>query len=93
MLLLTLMDVVDDTVLVSKSIFTELQQHILDLATNKFGRIPLLYPFVGRLTRLLPPAAIAQIKEMDQIREATRYVITSDLRCRPFSTSPHLFNC
>ncbi|KAA8894113.1 armadillo-type protein [Sphaerosporella brunnea] len=71
MLLLTLMDVVDDTVLVNKSIFTELQQHILDLATNRFGRIPLLYPFVGRMTRLLPPTAIGQVQEMDPIREAT----------------------
>lgn len=71
-LLLTLMDVVDDTVLVNKSIFSEFQQYLPQLATNKFGRIPLLYPFVGRKNRLLPPPVIAQIEEMDKIRKATR---------------------
>ena len=70
-LLLTLMDVVDDTVLVNKSIFSEFQQHLYDLATNKFGRIPLLYPFVGRKTRLMPPPIMAQIQAIDRIREAT----------------------
>jgi hypothetical protein len=90
MLLLTLMDVVDDTVLVNKSIFTELQPHVLDLATNKFGRIPLLYPFVGRMTRLLSPAVIAQVEQMDPIREATRYSMTSDLQHIPSSPLPLL---
>jgi pumilio family protein 6 len=73
LVLLTLMDVVDDTVLVNKSIFSELQQNVLDLAVHKFGRISLLYPFVGRKNRLLTPPTIASIQEMDKIREATRY--------------------
>lgn len=73
LVLLTLFDVVDDTVLVNKSIFSELQQHVFDLAVHKFGRIPLLYPFVGRKNRLLPPSTIVLIQEMDKIREATRY--------------------
>ena len=72
--LLTLFDVVDDTVLVNKSIFTQLQENMLDLACHKFGRIPLLYPFVGRKTRLIPPPTIAAIATMDPIREATRQV-------------------
>ena len=71
LVLLTLFDVVDDTVLVNKSIFAELQQHLFDLATNKFGRIPLLYPFVGRKNRLLTPPDIKAIQAMDPIREAT----------------------
>jgi hypothetical protein len=89
-LLLTLMDVVDDTVLVNKSIFSELQPHVLDLATNKFGRIPLLYPLVGRKTRLLSPAVIAQVQQMDPIREATRYLMTSDLQHTPSFPLAHL---
>ncbi|KAF8534742.1 armadillo-type protein [Trichophaea hybrida] len=71
LVLLTLMDVVDDTVLVNKSIFSELQPNVLDLAVHKFGRIPLLYPFVGRKNRLLPPPTTNSIQEMDKIREAT----------------------
>lgn len=71
LVLLTLFDVVDDTVLVNKSIFSELQGHLFDLATNKFGRIPLLYPFVGRKNRLLTPPEITSISAMDPIREAT----------------------
>lgn len=78
-LLLTLMDVVDDTVLVNKSIFGEFQEHLFPLATNKFGRIPLLYPFVGRKNRLIPPPVIAQIEEIDQIRAATRYISNHSL--------------
>jgi pumilio family protein 6 len=73
--LLTLFDVVDDTVLVNKSIFSELQPHMLDLAVNNFGQIPLLYSFVGRRTKLLPPSSISLLKEMDLIREVTRYNI------------------
>lgn len=73
LVLLALFDLVDDTVLVNKSIFSELQQHVFDLAVHKFGRIPLLYPFVGRRNRLLPPPAIASIQELDKFREVTRY--------------------
>ncbi|KAI5788184.1 armadillo-type protein [Pyronema domesticum] len=69
--LLTLMDVVDDTVLVNKSIFAELQDPLYDLAVHKFGRIPLLYPFVGRKQRLVAPSTIKAIEEMDEIRAAT----------------------
>jgi pumilio family protein 6 len=72
LVLLTLFDVLDDTVLVSKSIIAELQRHLFDLAIHNFGRTPLLYPFVGRKTRLLSPPDIKSIQEMDPIREATR---------------------
>lgn len=76
LVLLAIFEVVDDTVLVSKSLLLELQQNILDLATDKFGRIPLLYPFAGRKPRLLPPSALPILQELDELRQATRYMDT-----------------
>lgn len=78
MVLLTLFDVVDDTVLVNKSVFSELAPTAHELATHKFGRIPLLYPIVGRKTRLLSPQSIALLQKMDAIREVTRYIPLPD---------------
>lgn len=76
LVLLAIFEVVDDTVLVSKSLLLELQQNILSLATDKFGRIPLLYPFAGRKPRLLPPSALPILQELDELRQATRYIWT-----------------
>ena len=74
MVLLTMFDVVDDTVLVSKTIFPEIQPEggVLDAATHKYARIPLLYPLAGRERRLLPPAKCTELEEMDKIRAQTR---------------------
>lgn len=83
--ILTAYDVVDDTVLVSKSLFPKLQENLLDLATHKFGRIPLLYPFAGRKGRLLQPSAVALLQEMDKIRATTRFV--------PLRGAPHMCCC
>lgn len=82
LVLLAIFEVVDDTVLVSKSLLLELQQNVLNLATDKFGRIPLLYPFAGRKPRLLPPSALPILQELDELRQATRYMDTVQL-CLP----------
>lgn len=74
LILLAIFEVVDDTVLVAKSLLPEFQQHILELSTDKFGRIPLLYPFAGRKPRLLPPSALPILKELDELRQVTRYI-------------------
>lgn len=71
LILLTAFDVVDDTVLVSKTLFPELQTNLLDLAIHNFGRIPLLYPFTGRTKRLLPPASIKILEQMDELKKVT----------------------
>jgi len=71
LVLVTILEVVDDTVLVSKSLIPEFQQSLPDLAIDKFGRIPLLYPFVGRKPRLLQPSIIRLLEDMDKIREFT----------------------
>ncbi|KAL7273201.1 Pumilio y domain member 6 [Rhizina undulata] len=71
LVLLTIFEVVDDTVLVTKTLIPEIQQNLIDLAVNKFGRIPLLYPFAGRRPRLLPPSALPSLQEVDKIREST----------------------
>ncbi|KAI5800095.1 armadillo-type protein [Geopyxis carbonaria] len=71
LVLVTAYDVVDDTVLVSKTFFPELQQQFADLAAHNYGRIPLLYPVVGRKGKLLQPSSIALLEEMDKIREST----------------------
>lgn len=71
LVLLTAFDVIDDTVLVSKTLIPELQSNLVDLAIHNFGRIPLLYPFTGRTRRLLPPASIKLLEEMDALKKTT----------------------
>lgn len=73
MVLLTMFDVVDDTILVSKTIFPEIQAEngLMDAALHKYARIPLLYPLAGRERRLLTPAKCQQLEEIDVIRAQT----------------------
>ena len=81
--LLAAYDVIDDTVLTSKSIFSELipgdakqnpdDQHslIMSYLTNLNGRIPILYPFVAKPASILPDEDIALLKEIHKIRTTT----------------------
>ena len=79
--LLTAYDVVDDTVLTAKSIFPELlgkdtsteesQQNILTSITHLTDRIPILYPFSGKLKWLLPEEDRALLDEVHIIRAST----------------------
>lgn len=80
-LLLTIYDVMDDTVLISKSIFPELvgkdplsddqSQTLLRSATNLNARIALLYPFSGSSRAILPDDDLAIINEIHRIRTKT----------------------
>jgi pumilio homology domain family member 6 len=80
--LLTAYDVIDDTVLTAKSIFSELlgkdtekqSENIIHLANNMIGRTTLLYLFQGRSSSLFPSSLSAEISflsEIDDIRATT----------------------
>ena len=79
--LLAVYDVIDDTVLISKSVFHELvgktpdgesqQQQLLAAATHLNGRIPLLYPFCGKAKAILPNDDFKLLDEIHQIRTTT----------------------
>ncbi|KAK6363652.1 pumilio domain member 6 [Orbilia blumenaviensis] len=73
MVLLAIFDVVDDTVLVSKTVFPEIQSKLDDgsAATHAVARIPLLYPLVGRETKLMHPQKIELLEDIDKIRAQT----------------------
>ena len=81
-ILLTIFDVIDDTVLVSKSVSQELvaktplpperEQLITAAISHINGRIPLLYPFCPSLTpALLPAEDIKLLNEVHRIRATT----------------------
>ncbi|KAF3929199.1 hypothetical protein AA313_de0203198 [Arthrobotrys entomopaga] len=73
MVLVAIFDVVDDTVLVSKTVFPEIQGKLDDgsAGTHAVARIPLLYPLAGRETRLMHPQKIEMLEGIDKIREKT----------------------
>ncbi|KAF3257149.1 pumilio domain member 6 [Orbilia oligospora] len=73
MVLLAIFDVVDDTVLVSKTVFPEIQAKLDEgsAATHAIARIPLLYPLLGRETKLMHPQKIKLLAEIDTIRAQT----------------------
>lgn len=80
-LLLTVYDVIDDTVLISKSIFPELigteplsddqNRTLLSSATNLNARVALLYPFSGISKAILPEEDLIIINETHRIRAKT----------------------
>lgn len=80
-LLLTIYDVMDDTVLISKTIFPELigkdplsedqNETLLKSATNLNARIALLYPFCGSSKAILSDDDLAIINEIHEIRAKT----------------------
>lgn len=79
--LLTAYDVIDDTVLVAKSIIPELlgkdtatdesQRNLLASITHLTGRISILYPFSGNAKWLLPDEDRALLDEVHAIRAST----------------------
>ncbi|KAI9486076.1 MAG: armadillo-type protein [Benjaminiella poitrasii] len=68
LVLLRLLDVTDDTVLVSKAVLGELSKHANELFADKFGRRFFLYILAGRNTRYLSPETVQLLKEGDKIR-------------------------
>lgn len=71
MVLLRIFDVVDDTVLVRKTLLGDLTDHALALADHKYGRRVLLYLLCGRSPRYFSPDALQLLREGDAAREQT----------------------
>ena len=79
--LLAVYDVVDDTVLVSKSVFTELvgkealsesqQQDLLHAVSHLNARVTLLYPFCGKSKAILSNEDLKLLDEIHRIRSTT----------------------
>lgn len=79
--LLAVYDVIDDTVLVSKSVFTELvgkeplsdsqQQDLLQTANHLNARVTLLYPFCGKVKAILSNEDLKLLDEIHRIRSTT----------------------
>ncbi|MCJ1475951.1 pumilio domain member 6 [Lambiella insularis] len=81
--LLAAYDVIDDTVLTAKSIFSEFpgkessasgsdqNSDLLQYITDLNARIPVMYLFVGKPSSILPPEDIALLKEIHSIRSTT----------------------
>ena len=93
MVLLAIFDVVDDTVLVSKTVFPEIQTKLDEgsAATHAIARIPLLYPLLGRETKLMHPQKIELLAEIDTIRAQTRFVKSLVANWLPRTFSTNLF--
>ena len=73
LVLLSIFETVDDTVLIAKTLLPEFQKQLQELACDKYGRTPLLYPFSERHPRVVPRPALAVLEEVDKLREYTRY--------------------
>ena len=79
--LLTAFDVIDDTVLISKSIISELfsqkteseeaHQRIMSYATHLQARIPILYPLTGKVRSILTGEDLKLLNEVHELRSAT----------------------
>ncbi|PWW76023.1 ARM repeat-containing protein [Tuber magnatum] len=71
LVLLSIFETVDDTVLVAKSLLPEFQKRLQELACDKYGRTPLLYPFSERHPRVVLRPAIAVLEEVEKLRKST----------------------
>lgn len=79
--LLAAYDVIDDTVLVSKSVFTELvgkeplsesqQLDLLQAVNHLNARVTALYPFCGKAKAILPNEDLKLLDEIHRIRNTT----------------------
>lgn len=69
--LLSIYECIDDTSQVAKAVLFGISPIVKDLARHYVGRIPLLYPFVGRNRRLIHPPALQALRDLDRIRLVT----------------------
>ena len=79
--ILTALDVIDDTVLISKQVIPELlgkepesetqQQELIRMANEISTRATLLYPFCGRSKAIVPVNDLELIQEIHRIRQTT----------------------
>ncbi|GAA5813367.1 hypothetical protein MFLAVUS_006845 [Mucor flavus] len=89
LVLLRLLDVTDDTVLISKAVLGELSKHAKELFADKFGRRFFMYILAGRNTRYLSPETVQLLKEGDKIRVSKK---EPEIRAKEIleATSPQL---
>ncbi|KAF9409842.1 pumilio domain member 6 [Entomortierella beljakovae] len=71
MVMLRMFDVVDDTVLMSKAILTEIIKEMDDIAKDKFGRRVILYLLAGRSPKYISPQNIELLAKGDIVRANT----------------------
>ena len=74
--LLAALDIIDDTVMTSKTIYSELvdkdaKVDLLSLCTHLFARIPLLYPFISNSTAVITPEDKSLLEYLHPIRAET----------------------
>lgn len=102
-ILLTAFDVVDDTVLITKSIILELTgnaltfedrtRHLLGSVNDRTARIALLYLFSGKSKGILPPEDLTLLDEIHQIRLQTSKKLPEVRRKELLaSLSPHFLS-
>ncbi|KAF9430287.1 hypothetical protein BGZ94_007556 [Podila epigama] len=71
MVMLRMFDVVDDTVLMSKAILSEIVKEMEDIAKDKFGRRVILYLLAGRSPKYISPQSIELLAKGDAVRANT----------------------
>ncbi|KAG0344803.1 pumilio domain member 6 [Podila humilis] len=71
MVMLRMFDVVDDTVLMSKAILTEIVKEMEDIAKDKYGRRVILYLLAGRSPKYISPQSIELLAKGDVVRSNT----------------------
>jgi pumilio family protein 6 len=71
LVIISLFDIVDDTVLVSKAVLGEMTKSMTSMLQDKFARRIYLYLLVGRNTKYFHPATIQLISGNDEIRSKT----------------------
>ncbi|KAG0267409.1 pumilio domain member 6 [Mortierella polycephala] len=71
MVMLRMFDVVDDTVLMSKAILSEIIKEMEDIAKDKFGRRVILYLLAGRSPKYISPMNIELLAKGDLVRANT----------------------
>ena len=68
-IILVMYECVDDTSIVAKTVLPGFKTEIMSLARHNIGRIPLLYPFVGRNRRVIPPPSFQALEDLDHVRQ------------------------
>lgn len=63
--LLALLDSVDDTVIMKKIILSELQQNLVDIALNEYGKHVILYLVARRDSHYFPPSVVEYLQKGD----------------------------
>ncbi|KAJ2957959.1 hypothetical protein NQZ79_g6437 [Umbelopsis isabellina] len=71
LVIISLFDIVDDTVLVSKAVLGEMTKSMTSLLQDKFARRVYLYLLVGRNTKYFHPTTIQMLAGNDEVRSKT----------------------